>query len=169
MSISCSFLHLEQHLVVIVHMESVISYLFFVLFNPERRTHLFLIVGFVLLYIISRTKLYFFGTYILKMFATNIEKKTLTNTRYRKIIYTDSKLQVVLMSIPPKGNIPLEKHRGSQFIRVEAGRGYVRSGNQMRLLKDGIAIVIPPNTNHVVKSTGSECLKLYSIYSPPEH
>jgi len=103
------------------------------------------------------------------MFATNIEKKTLTNTRYRKIIYTDSKLQVVLMSIPPKGNIPLEKHRGSQFIRVEAGRGYVRSGNQMRLLKDGIAIVIPPNTNHVVKSTGSECLKLYSIYSPPEH
>ena len=106
------------------------------------------------------------------MFSTNIERVTIKNKNYRKVIYTDRFIQVVLMAIPPGETIPLESHKGSQFIRVEKGSGSVRSGTKVpkvKILKDGIAVVIPPNTKHIIKSTGKTPLKLYSIYSPPQH
>ena len=105
------------------------------------------------------------------MFSTNIEKKSLDNKFYRKILYTDKFMQLVLMSIEPNDEIPLEKHTGSQFIRIEDGTGFLRKGKSGKkiILKDGISVNIPPNTLHHVKNTGKKAIKLYSIYSPPEH
>ena len=74
------------------------------------------------------------------------------------------------MSLKPGEDIPEEKHDGSQFIRVESGRGVVRFGKERKLLSDGIAIVIPRNVNHYIRNTSkTETLNLYSIYTPPEH
>ena len=97
----------------------------------------------------------------------NIEKSTLQNNNYRKIIYTDAKMQLVLMSVV--NDIPEEKHSGTQFIRIEKGRGVAHIGGMRFNLKDGVSVIIPPNTLHYIKNTGDDDLKLYSIYTPPEH
>lgn len=105
------------------------------------------------------------------MYATNIETQTRKNKKYRKILYTDEYQQLVLMEV--KTTIPREKHDGSQFIRFEMGRGRViiedENGRKIKNVKDGDAVIIPPKTYHTIINTGSEPLKLYAIYSPPEH
>lgn len=101
------------------------------------------------------------------MLRLNIEKETIKNKQYRKIIYTDKNIQLVLMNLYPGEEIEKETHVGSQFIRVEEGFGWATVGDKKFILKDGVSITIPPNTEHYVKST--QGLKLYTIYSPPEH
>lgn len=101
--------------------------------------------------------------------VTNIEKETLDNDEYRTVLETNYKMQLTVMSIAPGKNIPWERHNGSQFIRVEAGIAQVKlSGQTLKIRKDH-SIIIPPNTDHFVKNIGKSVLKLYSIYSPPEH
>ena len=103
-------------------------------------------------------------------FRGNIEKLTLHNNNYRKVLNTTKYSQLVLMSIPPKEEIGMETHpKTTQFIRVEDGRAHVIIGRKHFYLKDGDAIVIPPRKRHNIISTGRKPLKLYSIYSPPEH
>ena len=97
-----------------------------------------------------------------------IEKDTLSNTYYRKVISTTKDMQVVLMSLKPYEEIGLEKHSGSQFIRVEQGNGSAIISKHRYLLKDGVAIIVPPNHLHNIIA-GYKGLKLYTIYSPPEH
>jgi mannose-6-phosphate isomerase-like protein (cupin superfamily) len=100
----------------------------------------------------------------------NIEKQTEKNTFYRKVIFTTKNMQLVLMSIPAGEEIGMERHKGlSQFIRVEKGKGMAIIGHSKRKLKDGYAIIIPPGRRHNIINTGSRPLKLYSIYSPPQH
>lgn len=101
------------------------------------------------------------------MFRINIERATIKNTKYRKILYTNEFQQVVLMSLEPGETIPMEVHHGSQFIRIEHGRGYAIINGKRVVLSDGISIVIPPHTPHFIAATSE--LKLYTIYSPPEH
>ena len=109
------------------------------------------------------------------MFNANIEHLTLKNKIYRKVIHTiPNKLQLVLMSLNPKEDIPWEIHeKVSQFIRVESGTGVIiiNKQNQKTIkLKDGVSVIIPPNKWHYVKNTNkSHPLKLYTIYTPPEH
>lgn len=104
-----------------------------------------------------------------KIFKQNIETKTIKNKNYRKVVYTDKNIQIVYMSLNANEDIPREKHTHiSQFIRVEAGTATVEINNKKYNLKDGDAIVIPPGTWHYVKNTG-DYLKLYTIYSKPEH
>ena len=104
------------------------------------------------------------------MFALNIEKRTLSNKYYRKIIYTDKFQQLVLMCLEPGEDIPEEKHDGTQFFRIESGNGFVRIGRQQKILRDGVAFIIPSNKKHYVKNTSkNKPLKLYTIYSPPQH
>lgn len=103
------------------------------------------------------------------MFKTNIEKDTLNNNYYRKVLFTTSQMQLVVMSLEPGEDIPLEIHDGSQFIRVESGRGIAETPSKKVLLNDGVGIVIPPNIKHYIKNTGTVALKLYSVYAPPEH
>ena len=104
-------------------------------------------------------------------YVTNIETKTLENRNFREVLYTSRGLQLVVMSIAPGGEIGLETHDDvDQFIRVEAGQGKAILGSQERPLADGSAVVIPAGTAHnILNVSNSEPLKLYSIYTPPEH
>jgi mannose-6-phosphate isomerase-like protein (cupin superfamily) len=79
-------------------------------------------------------------------------------------------MQLVLMSIEEGQEIGREKHQyATQFIRVESGRAKAIVGKNIFILKDGDAIVVPPNTYHNIINTGKDPLKLYTIYSPPQH
>lgn len=103
-------------------------------------------------------------------YKTNIEKATVDNRMYRRILYTTEQTQLVVMSIPPGDDIDKEKHEiTTQFIRVEQGNGVAYISDKMYRLKDGDCLIIPSNTWHYIKNTGEDDLKLYTLYSPPEH
>lgn len=104
-------------------------------------------------------------------FKGNIERETLKNTYYRRILHTNSMQQLVVMKILPKQEIGMELHpKTSQFIRVEHGKAMVVINSKKYILKDGDVVVIPPGTMHnVINIENRKSLKLYSIYSPPEH
>lgn len=104
-------------------------------------------------------------------YVTNIESDTLTNDDYRRVLFTGPKTQLVLMTLRPGDEIGLETHTGhDQFIRVEAGTGYVQLNDERHELRDGSAVVIPSGTEHnVVNTSRTDALRLYTLYSPPEH
>ena len=105
------------------------------------------------------------------MLYVDIEKETLDNTDYRRVINTTDQNQVVLMSIPPREDIPMEIHHGiTQFIRFEGGEGVAYIDDIEYKVGDGIALNIPAETPHrIVNTSVDKPLKLYAIYSPPEH
>ena len=106
----------------------------------------------------------------MKGYVTNIEKDTVKNQDFRRVLYTGKNTQLVLMSIRPKEDIGEEVHTLDQFIRVESGRGVAILDGVKHQISDGSAVVIPAGTRHnVINDSGSEELKLYSLYSPPEH
>lgn len=103
-------------------------------------------------------------------YVVNIESETLDNENFRKVLFTAEHSQLVVMSIEPGDEIGEEVHHLDQFIRIEAGEAMaVLDGEESRLEADW-AVVIPSGTRHnIINTSGSEKLKLYSIYSPPEH
>jgi len=105
-----------------------------------------------------------------QVFYGNIEKQTIQNESYRKVAYT-GKLQFVYMSIKPLDNIHMEVHKDhDQFIRIEKGQGIALINEKEYKLYDGIGLVIPAGFKHMITNTSDkEELKLYTIYSPPEH
>ena len=106
----------------------------------------------------------------LKGFVTNIEKDTVANKNFRKVLYTGKNSQLVLMSLKPGEEIGSEIHKNTdQFFRVDSGSGKVLINDVATKIKNGFAIVIPQGAKHNVINTGKEDLKLYSIYSPPHH
>ncbi len=109
-------------------------------------------------------------------FIGDIEKATLDNPHFREVLFTGGRLQLTVMNIPPGGEVGLEMHDDlDQFIRVEAGSATVTLGptehqvDETHAVSDDWAVIIPGGTWHNVVNTGTEPLKLYSIYSPPEH
>ena len=104
-------------------------------------------------------------------YVVNIEQRSIENNYFRQVLYTASKIQLVVMSLKPGEDIGLETHHGvDQFIRVEAGRGKSILNGEEHDLEDGSAVVIPSGTQHnIVNVSQSEPLKLYTIYSPPQH
>lgn len=105
----------------------------------------------------------------MKGYITNIEKETLTNTDYQRVLYTAKNSQLVLMNLQPGDQIGLEIHHLDQFIRIEQGRALVILDGVEHTVEDDYAIVIPAGTKHNVINIGNQELKLYSVYSPPEH
>ena len=104
------------------------------------------------------------------VFRGNIEKLTLKNNFYRKVINTTNNMQLVLMSLKPEQEIGMEIHKKtSQFIRVESGKARAIIGTKKYILKAHDAIIIEPNSKHNIINIGDEPLKLYTIYTPPEH
>jgi mannose-6-phosphate isomerase-like protein (cupin superfamily) len=87
------------------------------------------------------------------------------------VLFTGSHLQLVLMTLQPGEEIGLETHEEhDQFIRVEAGNGTVTLDGARRELSDGVAVVIPAGVEHnVINTSADEPLRLYTLYSPPEH
>ena len=105
----------------------------------------------------------------MKGYVTNIERATLENDSYRKVLYTGKNSQLVLMTIQPGDEIGRETHDLDQFIRLEAGEALVTLDGVEHRIEDDWAVVIPAGTEHNVVNTGSKPLRLYSVYSPPEH
>ena len=103
-------------------------------------------------------------------FYGNIKELTLENNNYRRVLNTTPTQQLVVMSLLPNEEIGLEVHPyTSQFIRIEEGTGIAIMDDTFYELEDDDVIVIPPNTLHNITNTGNNDLKLYTIYSPPEH
>lgn len=105
----------------------------------------------------------------MKGFIDNIEKLTRENSNFRKVLYTSRYSQLVLMSLNPGEEIGEEVHGLDQFLRIEEGKGRALVGENVYDVEDGFAIVVPAGTKHNVINTGDVALKLYTIYSPPNH
>lgn len=105
----------------------------------------------------------------MKGYISDIERLTLENEDYRRVLYTAKHMQLVLMTLQPDEEIGEEVHDLDQFIRVEAGRGKVILDGVETDVADGSAIVIPEGARHNVVNTGTEPLRLYTLYGPPEH
>ena len=108
-----------------------------------------------------------------KGYFANIEKLTMENTDFRRVIYTAEHCQLVLMSLKPKEEIGMEIHKKvDQFIRIEKGTALAIIGKEnpkKYKLKKEFFITIPSGTYHNIINIGRSDLKLYSIYSPPNH
>ena len=103
-------------------------------------------------------------------FITDIEKDTLDNNFFRRVLYTARNSQLVVMALKPGEEIGEEVHEGhDQFIRIESGAGEVVLNGEIHFVKDGFAVVVPAGVRHNVINTSNGMMKLYTIYSPPEH
>jgi mannose-6-phosphate isomerase-like protein (cupin superfamily) len=104
-------------------------------------------------------------------YHVNLEQANLDNEDFRRVLFTGPKSQLVLMALPPGEDIGLEMHpHTDQFIRVEDGHGQAVVDGKNYELEDGSAIVIPAGSVHNVFNTSpTMMLKLYTIYTPPEH
>jgi mannose-6-phosphate isomerase-like protein (cupin superfamily) len=106
-----------------------------------------------------------------KGFVANIEELTEGNTNFRKVLYTSKHTQLVVMMIPPNGEIGEEVHPDNdQFFRVEEGEGKVIIDGNEQIFSDGFAIVVPAGAKHnVINTSPDKVLKVYTLYSPPHH
>lgn len=104
-----------------------------------------------------------------KGFVTNIEDDTKNNKFFRKVLYTGKYCQLVLMSLKPNEDIGEEVHETvDQFFRIDAGNGKVIINGEEHELSNGFAFIVPAGAEHNIIA-GDEGMKLYSIYSPPNH
>jgi mannose-6-phosphate isomerase-like protein (cupin superfamily) len=104
-------------------------------------------------------------------FHSNIEDLTEENQFFRRVLYTAEHIQLVVMSLRPSEEIGLETHLDrDQFIRIEEGHGMATLNGEVVALEEDTAVIIPAGVEHnVVNTSLDEPLKLYTIYSPPEH
>lgn len=103
-------------------------------------------------------------------YVTNIDEETLNNEYFRRVLFTAPNSQLVVMSLKPGEEIGEETHHLDQFIRIEAGEGEVVLDGKSHRIEDDFAIVIPAGTRHnVINRSGDRAMKLYTVYSPPEH
>lgn len=102
-------------------------------------------------------------------YINNIEQLSLDNNDFRKVIYTDTNSQLVLMSLLPREDIGEEIHDVDQFLRVEQGSGTAILNDIPHEIADGSAIVVPAGTKHNIINGDSGSMKLYTIYTPPHH
>ena len=107
----------------------------------------------------------------MKGFNANIEKETIENTNFRKVLYTGKHCQLVLMSLKPLEEIGMEVHTDNdQFFRFEKGNGKVFIDGNEYEVTDGDAVIVPCGAQHnVINISENESLKLYTIYSPAHH
>lgn len=106
----------------------------------------------------------------MKGFIGDIQDRTAANGDFRRVAYTGSHLQLVLMTLQPGEDIGEETHADTdQFFRVEAGRGEVVLDGRTTRIDDGMAILVPAGARHNVRNTGDAPLRLYTLYGPPHH
>lgn len=103
-------------------------------------------------------------------YVVNIGKASLENNNFRKVLYTAKNSQLVVMSLLPNEDIGEEVHTLDQFIRIEEGAGKAILDGLEHDIEAESAIVIPAGTRHNIINTSPDSkMKLYTIYSPPEH
>lgn len=104
-------------------------------------------------------------------YVTDIERDTIVNDDFRRVLFTGPNTQLVLMTLRPGEEIGLETHAGhDQFIRIEKGEGVVLLDGEETELAEGSAVVIPAGVEHNITNTSDGApLRLYTLYSPPQH
>lgn len=103
-------------------------------------------------------------------FHSNIERDTLANENFRTVVYTALHSQIVLMCLQPGEEIGLETHtHNDQFFRFEQGTGKSVIAGKEYAIENGTALLVPAGTEHNIINTGSEKMKMYTIYSPAHH
>lgn len=106
----------------------------------------------------------------MKGYVVNIEKISLENENFRKVLYTAKNCQLVVMNLKPGEDIGEEVHQLDQFIRCEAGKGKAVLNDVPQQFTDGFAIIVPAGTKHnIINVSQDKPLKLYTVYSPPNH
>lgn len=106
----------------------------------------------------------------MKGYQGNIEELSLANTNFRKVLYTAKSSQLVLMSILPNEEIGEEIHDGDQFFRFEKGNGKAIIDGVAHEVHDGDVVIVPAGAKHnIINTSGSQPLKLYTLYCPPHH
>jgi|SRR3989344_2297448 len=106
----------------------------------------------------------------MKGYVKNIEKLSLENENFRKVLYTAKNSQLVVMSLKSGEDIGEEIHQLDQFIRCESGEGKAVLDGVPHEIEDGFVVVVPAGAKHNVVNTSQEKpLKLYTLYSPPNH
>ena len=106
----------------------------------------------------------------MKGYCDNIERRTVENEDFRRVLYTGRNLQLVLMTMPAGCDIGEEVHPDrDQFFRFEEGSGAVDIDGVENRVEADFAVIVPAGARHNVRNTGSGPLKLYTIYGPPEH
>ena len=105
-----------------------------------------------------------------KGFAKDIQKLTLANKNFRKVLYTGEHLQLVNMTLQPGEEIGEEVHEDrDQFFRFEEGQGVVVIDGKKNKIADELGVIVPAGAKHNVINTGEGPLRMYTIYGPPEH
>ncbi len=104
-------------------------------------------------------------------YVGNIEEKTLNNTNFREVVFTGKHCQLVVMYLKPGEEIGSEVHKNvDQFFRIEKGKGKVVINGEEKQVTNGVGIIVPAGSEHnVINISTSNDLKLYTIYSPPQH
>lgn len=103
-------------------------------------------------------------------YVANIEELTHGNTEFRRVLYSGSKLQLVLMSVEPGEELGGEVHKDTdQFFRVEGGEGRIVIDGVSHDVKPGDGMIVPAGAHHNLICTGHDALKIYTIYGPPHH
>lgn len=104
-------------------------------------------------------------------YHTDIETETLNNTNFRKVLFTGTHSQLVLMNLLPSEDIGMEVHANvDQFFRFEAGEGKAILNGEEIVFKANDVVIVPAGTNHnIINTSATEPLKLYTIYSPANH
>ena len=105
----------------------------------------------------------------MKGFVKNIEGMATHNEEFRKVLYTATNCQLVLMALKPQEEIGAEVHKLDQFFRVEQGSGEADLDGVRTPISTGFAVLIPAGTRHNIVNTGNESMKLYTLYAPPNH
>jgi len=106
----------------------------------------------------------------MKGFIGDIEDQTETNHDFRRVLFTGSQLQLVVMALQPGEELGQEIHPATdQFFRVEEGKGKIWMDGTETAIESDMAIVVPAGVRHNIKNTGHKPLKLYTLYAPPQH
>jgi mannose-6-phosphate isomerase-like protein (cupin superfamily) len=107
----------------------------------------------------------------MKGYVGNIEELTEVNEYFREVVFTGTKMQLVLMNLKPGEEIGEEVHHDvDQFFRFEEGEGKVVIDGEEHPVEDGFAVVVPAGARHnIINTSSAEELKLYTIYAPPNH
>ncbi|HEY3286111.1 MAG TPA: cupin domain-containing protein [Gemmatimonadaceae bacterium] len=102
-------------------------------------------------------------------FIQNIRQLTVANTDFRRVLYTATHSQLVVMALQPGEEIGAEVHPLDQFFRIEAGTGIAELNGVRTAVDVGHAVLVPAGANHNIINTGAAPLQLTTLYSPPNH
>jgi mannose-6-phosphate isomerase-like protein (cupin superfamily) len=102
-------------------------------------------------------------------FVQDIEALAIKNEYFRQVLYTAKYCQLVVMALKPAEEIGAEVHKLDQFFRVEEGSGEAVLDGVRSAIRTGFAVIVPAGIKHNIINTGSVPLKLYTLYSPPNH